>query len=93
MDLSAITVLVSLVCLSNCDFFDNLNKMDLDSQLLEIDKMMKTIDKDEDEAMGKIKEQDDKNDDVDIGEALDALTSLLGKGECIYKCKNGKPVN
>ena len=90
MELSVYLVLACVVCLSYADFFDKLDELDLDSQLLEIDKMMNTISSDEDAAMKKLKEKDEKDDEMDLEDALSALSSLLGKGDCNYKCKNGK---
>lgn len=89
MDLSSFIVLIASFCLIKADFFSDLDKMDVDSQLAEIDKMMKTIDTDEEEAIDKLTDKK-KDEDLDLGDAVEALAGLLGGGQCTYKCKNGK---
>ncbi|XP_052775834.1 group XIIB secretory phospholipase A2-like protein [Mya arenaria] len=79
-----------------CDFFADLDKLDIDSKLQEIDRVLAAIDRDEDvdlDKKGSGKAGGEKNvggEDSDVGDALDALSSLLGgKAECKFTCPNG----
>ncbi|WAQ95910.1 PG12B-like protein [Mya arenaria] len=91
-----LTLVLQLAVLVLCDFFADLDKLDIDSKLQEIDRVLAAIDRDEDvdlDKKGSGKAGGEKNvggEDSDVGDALDALSSLLGgKAECKFTCPNG----
>lgn len=77
MELIGCIAILGLMNSCLCDFFSDLEKLDIDSQLREIDEMLEKLD-------------DDNDDGFDnVFNTVDDLVS----GDCIYKCKNGaKPV-
>ena len=74
--------IVLLCILERClgDFFSDLDKLDIDSQLREIDDMLEKLDDDSDDS-----------DDL-LGSVSDTLDGLAG-GPCKFKCKKGKQTN
>lgn len=80
--------LETLICLSmfvlvKGDFLG----MDFRSEMEEIDKMLKSLDNDDEELEHKFSPGDTAKGN-DFGDLLGGL-NLLGDNECKYKCKNG----
>ena len=84
----AIRGLIFLLMILHCDgnFLKNLEKMDIDSQLNEIDKMLEKIDVNEDEALDILL---DKGAEKVTDEASDMFSNMFNT-DCKYKCPDGK---
>ena len=77
MELIGCIAILGLMNSCLCDFFSDLEKLDIDSQLREIDEMLEKLDDDNDDGFDNV-----------FKKTVDDLVS----GDCIYKCKNGNYV-